>query len=627
MLSRKSGVRRHSRKQPFALLVIVFVSTLSSATFGQIDPTSRPSTQELLPETTVAFVQVNDFRDLMEKFRETGFGQLLQEEGVASLMRGLWEESELAYQAIKDDVGVSLEEIQALPAGELTFAVIAPRRKKPEYMMILELDEESESLDRLLDRGRELFQKEGGKEVIEQQNDDGIKLESFNVKGQDVKLFRLGGLVVGSTSEAELDAFVARWAGREVKKVRPLSVNRKFVTIMNRCAGDKELKPEARFYVDPIAIIKSANTGNASAQVALSFLPALGLDGFLGIGGSWVLTEDEFESVVHGHVLFSDPRSGILEMTALKPTTYEPESWLPADVYSYLTTSWDVDKMLAELTTMVDSFRGEGTFDQWIESNVTDETGLDLKEDMLAHITGRLTYLQWIGKDQLAASSKSAVALELSDAEAFESSLEAVVARINEEPGEDGKDRIEELEYQGIRYWNASAAPNEEREQKRGGRGEDDTALEVEPRQLAFAIVGNHFLFSPENSAAIKLLIETDQGDRSKLVDAQGYQEVAEKMTGLIKADTPCAMAYSNPEHAFRMTYQWLLSKQTVEFLERFAGESEYIAGVKQQMEDNPLPPFEELKKYFRPVGGFATTDETGYHFLRFSLRESPSER
>ena len=88
-----------------------------------------------------------------------------------------------------------------------------------------------------------------------------------------------------------------------------------------------------------------------------------------------------------------------------------------------------------------------------------------------------------------------------------------------------------------------------------------------------------------------------------------------------------CIRDSSNPEHAFRMTYQWLLSKQTVEFLERFAGESEYIAGVKQQMEDNPLPPFEELKKYFRPVGGFATTDETGYHFLQFSLRESPSER
>ena len=92
---------------------------------------------------------------------------------------------------------------------------------------------------------------------------------------------------------------------------------------MNRCLGNNELEPEARFFIDPIGLTRSATRGNFAAQAAINFLPIIGLDGLLGVGGSMLLSEDDFESVVHGHILLSNPRKGILEMLALKPTDYQ----------------------------------------------------------------------------------------------------------------------------------------------------------------------------------------------------------------------------------------------------------------------------------------------------------------
>ena len=48
---------------------------------------------------------------------------------------------------------------------------------------------------------------------------------------------------------------------------------------MNRCRGSKDLKPEARFFVDPIELAKSATRGDAGSQLVINFLPVFGLDG------------------------------------------------------------------------------------------------------------------------------------------------------------------------------------------------------------------------------------------------------------------------------------------------------------------------------------------------------------
>ncbi len=626
---------------PFRFLAIALMAiatALSSANLtptvvGQIDPQTRPRTQELLPETTVMFVQIDNFRDMMEKFAASSGGQMWQDEAVAPLISGLWDEAKLAYGDVRDQVGVDLEDFTSLPAGEMTFAIIAPRRQNPEFMMILELNDENKALDRVLDRGRELLQQQAGEEITVEESDDGIKFESFNVEDRRVKFFRKDGLIVGSTSEEELDAFIDRWMGREVDKVRPLSQNRKFVTIMNRCVGSSEARPEARFFVDPIALAKSSTRGNFAAQAGLNFLPVVGLDGLLGLGGSMLLAEEEFESVVHGHVLLANPRAGVFEMISLRPTNYQPEPWLPADVVNYMTTSWDIDQMVTELTKMIETFNGEGVVDEWIETNINQEINLDLKEDILAHLSGRVTWIQWMEPPLRINSQVNVLAVELKDAAAFEKSLEAVVERINETAGdEDSEDRVEQTDYKGIRIWAQPMSRIEEqmerRRQRRAERGGNDIEadLDINIPQPAFALVGNYMLFSPQSRKALEHAIDTDQGDFEALMNDQKFQVMSKKMTRMLKTDMPCATMYQNPEESIKFLVELVNADSSKALLARGAEENKYLAGIKNRLEENPLPSYDTLQKYIRPSGGFAVTDDTGYHFLLFNLRADPEE-
>ena len=359
--------------------------------------------------------------------------------------------------------------------------------------------------------------------------------------------------MVGCSSEEELDAFVDRWMEREVEKVRPLTSNRKFVTIMNRCLGNNEIEPEARFFIDPIGLARSATRGNFAAQAAINFLPIIGLDGFLGVGGSMLLSEDDFESVVHGHILLSNPRKGVLEMLALKPTDYQPEPWLPADTATYMTTSWDVDQLLAELSKMVDLYQnGEGLVDEWIDGNINERIQMDLKEDVLAHLTGRVTYAEWIAPPMALNSQVQLFAMELSDPEAFEESFESIIQTVtggnnNDEDNGNDEDReswMAKSEYKGFKTWTVSQASIDRRQASRNARrdarrqaqnpngenfiedlDDEDPAVvemraEMRPRP-AMALVGNYLLmsFSSRSMDFIEHAIDTAEGEEMPMID------------------------------------------------------------------------------------------------------------
>ncbi len=609
------------------LLVLVAVSSRPSAAFCQDEEQiERPLTQDLLPETTVVFFQIDNIREMVTKIQESSIGKLAQNESIAPLIEGMWGEAKAAYGDYEEQIGVSLEDLQAFPAGELTFAIIAPRRKDPEFLLIVETDPESEAVDRVLDRGRNLIREQAGEEIETEISDDGFEIESFKAEDRVVKFFRKDGLMVGCTSEDELNDLIDRWMGREVEKVRPLSTNRKFVTIMNRCRGNNDIRPEARFFVDPITMVKSFNRGNAPVQAGLAFLPVLGLDGLLAVGGSALYSEEEFASVAHAHILLAEPRKGIFEMLAFKPTDYQPEPFLPQNVVNYLTTSWDVDQMLAELTTMIETFQGEGVVDEFFENNLNQELGFDVREEILGGLTGRVTYVQWMEPPARINSQVNVIALEVKDPAAFEATMEKVIERINRDQAEDEPDRVDETEYKGIRIFGPSEERLEEqwnqRRERRLEQGRGDIApVEINVPKPSFALIGNHLVISPQSREFVRRAIEVDQGDSESLAASEEYQIISQRMTRLLGSDMPSAMMYARPVESIRWMFEMAKSPDSREFLAKQAEENKYVGGIKNVLDENPLPEFEELEKYFQPQGGFMTSDDTGLHFLIFELR------
>lgn len=602
----------------------------------ELEIPERPATEDLLPETTVAFVQVDNFKDMIEKLQNSTAGQLWSDESITPFIDGMWTEVESAYDGVRDDVGLDLADLTALPHGEFTFAVIAPRRKDPEFFLLMELTDEEEILDRVMDRGRELYEEESGEAIEAEIGEDGFEFEKFRVDERTIKFFRHENLVVACTSEEELDAFVDRWMDREVEKVRPLSSNRKFVTIMNRCLGTDELKPEARFFVDPITLIKASTRGNFAAQATINFLPLLGLDGFLGVGGSMLLDEEDFDSVVHGHVLLANPRGGVFEMIALKPTDYEPETWIPEQAVNYWTTSWDFDKMLTELSALVDAAQGEeGVVDEFIENNINEELQLDLKEDVIAQINGRVTFTQWIQPPANINSTINLIGIGFRDPELAREVVASLVDRANRDAAE-GEVNVTSVDYRGVTIWCEPQSRTDQRRERmqefrqrrrerllEQGQEVDDARVELElqTQSPAIAIIGNTLVITPQSKQALELAIDTHLGSSPALCEDEEFIRIQDKMRKLLKNESPCALFFQNPEPQMQFMLDLAKSDNTMQFLDQAADGNEFFTRFKRQLDNNPLPEFDRLKKYFQKTGGFATTDDTGYHFLFFNMK------
>ena len=619
-----------------ALVVAVLTLPICSAFASPQEDSipERPKTEMILPETTVALVQLPDFQAAVEKMRETGAGKMMADDAVASLVDGLWQEAESAYDDVKEDVGVELSDLTALPDGEITFAVIAPRRSNPEYMIIMDLNEEEGALDRVMERGREMLlqdeEVEGDEDSL---NEDGFQIESFKADGKRVHFFRHENTIVASTSVSELDDLIERWMGREVEKTRPLASNRKFVTIMKRCTSPQDLEPEFRFFVDPIAVAKSSTRGNAAARFTINLLPLLGFDSLSAIGGALFLDEEEYESVMHAHVLLTNPRTGIFALLAFRPTEYEPEEFIPQSAVNHMMVSLDAPKAYAELTKIVDSFMSPGDFENVVDKNVNQELGLDLKQDIIDSIDGRITFFQWIEEPAFLNGTRSCIAFRLKDPENFEMLMDKMTERLNDDFG--GEDEsIEKRDYRDVTIYAEPRAKVEERNermQKRLGRrrnrkrraitSEPEVRMERRVESPQLAIFCDCLVVSLDSNNLMQTMIDTFQGEGDRLVDDHNYARIVDESRRLLSNELPMANFYSDPKRQLKWLLELANTDQTKEVLDSAAENNKYLSGLKQRLEENPLPEFEQLEKYFSQSGGYMSDDDTGLHMLFFTLK------
>jgi hypothetical protein len=599
----------------------------------------RKKAHELLPDSTVLFIKIEDAVALKERFQESAFGQMLKDEKMKPFVEAMYGEAKNAYENVKDGVaGVELGEIFNLPQGEICFALVAQERADPAPVFIIDVDPESETAKKLVDRGRELAEGDGAA-IETEEGIEGLELQIIKGGGgesdENVVYFEHEGTYVFSNDKDVITTIWERWNDMYEGEQPPLTKNRKFITIMNRCAGTKDSPPELSFYVDPIEMYKSFTRGNAGARLALAFLPTLGLDGLLAVGGSVIYNEQGYDSVMHAHLLLSSPRNGIFKMIALKPGINDPEPWVPRNIISYVTFHLNAKQLLGELTTIVDAFGDDGSFDAMIENNINEQLGIDFKEDFIASLEGRATWITWAEPPARINSQANALAIKLKDVKKFETVMTAVLDRVLE----GNEEAIVENRYKGQTFWSEPEGRVEERQQRmrefRGGRrgGDDEeqdeqgdnVGVDIRLGSPCFMILDDYFIVT-ESRKFMQTIIETNKGDNKTLADDEEYKNIIKQMERQLGTQVPSITMFNRPAEQMKSLFDAAKSENTKSLLERGAEENEYVRGLRNAYEDNPLPDFEDVKRYFPPAGGFVVSDQTGFHFLFFGMKPKPAE-
>jgi hypothetical protein len=581
-----------------------------------------PHAPEMLPERTVVLLRVRDVPDSLEKFKQTSFGRMLQDEQIGPLVSKLYASAGEAYKQIEEQVGVPLDRLLAIPQGEAWFAVVPSNTGgTPALAILIDAGDQLPTVLQLLEKGQKLLEENGGKKTLETFQDVRLsvfipagveepKLETRKTEeGQEVEItvvgpgavvqFEKNGALVLSTSLELAQELLTNWNGKNEKS---LLGNERFAAVMSRCSTGQD-KPEFEWFVDPLALAKNALRGNIGAQTALTILPAIGLDGIQAVGGTVTYQTGEFDEIHHMHLLLENPRNGVLDLLALTSGDNTPENWVPADVVSYASFQWDLPKTYAGGTKLYDSFFGEGKAKEELTRRAKESLDVDFESELLASLQGRFTLCTWVEPPARFNSQCNLVGIKLTDAKAFVPILERIVTK--------GGERVEKKTF-GV-HTIYQFVPRNPRELP------PEFGENLRRPQPCGAVVGDNLLVS-DSLQCLEHAITTISSGKN-LADELDFKLIQGKLTRLAGPQQLGAIVFARPEEAMKNLYNMASGKAAQDQLAKQAEENEFFRRLQEALQEHPLPPFSVIAKYFAPSGGMLTQDETGFHYQTFQLK------
>ncbi len=616
-------------------LVMIAILATGMAAQDKSKAKRKKKAPELLPDSTLMYFQIDDINELKRKFSESTFGKMIKDEKMRPFVQGMMDVAKESYEDVKGQVAdQELSDLFNLPQGEICFGLVGMERGNPVPIFFIDVDPESETHKKLIERGTELAKEEGA--TAESEEVEGIKFHTITGSGGDdeqVTYFQHEGTYVFCMDKDILQFVWLKWQDKYEGKQKTLAEHRKFITIMNRCRGTKDAPPEFSFYIDPIDMYKAFTKGNAAARLALAFLPTLGLDGLLAVGGSVIYDEQGYDSIFHGHILLASPRSGIFKMIALKPGVNDPEPWVPQDCISYMTMHWNAKTLYSELTKIVDAFSNDGAFEEMIDKNINQQLDIDFEEDLIKSLDGRITLVTWSEPPARLNSQSFAISIKIKDMDKFKGVLDKFMDMIEKQ--DEGS--LEENRYKGKSFWATSEERKKQREEsmrefrerRRRERGieddEDRVDLEVREQDPAFMIL-DEYLIIADSKEFLKHIIEVSRGEKKALAEDEDYKKIIKEMEKLLSSQLPSITFFNRPSEQMRTFFEAAKSENTKALMSRGAEQNKYVQKLKNSFEDSPLPDFEHVKKYFPPAGGFVVSDDSGFHFLAFSLKPDLDE-
>ncbi|MFN0020539.1 MAG: hypothetical protein ACKVP0_19955 [Pirellulaceae bacterium] len=594
-MSKQSWLAR-SRK----LFVLPF---LVLGVFISVAKAERPVAPKLLPEGTLAYLRIADVQDMVAKFKDTATGRMFQDENIAPLVKQLYGSVEEQWKQIEDQVGLPLNDILKIPQGEICVGVVPMGEGTPAIVIIVDVKDKILSVNKLLEKGEALLTENGGTKTSEVISD--VKVNVYTGPGGNTAIqFEKDGTLVLASNKDVVKPLLAAWNGEAKEDEKSLADNVKFNSIMSRCSGSKDERPQITWYVDPVEIARKV-LRNGPASLALAFFQPLGLDGVKGMGGSMIFGVGEFDGVTHFHLLLDNPRSGVVELIAMGSGDTVPEAWVPSDVTSYMTMHWRVEDMFKNGNKLWDSLQGEGNFKTFIKERLSDNIGIDVEAEIIPALDGRFTLTQWIEKPITPNSQVNIIGVKLKDTKTFQANvIDKVVAKF--------PDAVEKKAFGGVTYWAVKMPERPE------GGPQPPAGFRVPTP--AVAIIGDYVIFTDSTKGLHHCITTTSDATQGLASDLE-YKLIAGKIKRQVGGDAPGMVQFSKPEEALRFVYELIRAENTQKGLESASENNDFLKGVNKALKDNPLPAFSVLAKYFAPGGGMIVNDETGYHYMTFTLK------
>lgn len=614
------------RKPLTPLLVAAAMATGFATSIG--GAADRPSAPRLLPEETLAYLRVEDVNELKESFGQSSLGRMLADEQMKPLAGDIFLVVDQLFEEASQFLGVSLDQLLDIPQGEVAFAIVpletaepetkdGPKDNSPEAIRARIEARRNRSpigIVGLIDSAENAGYMRSIIERVEEQALRGnIKRTVSTVSGTDVVTYQRSGsgdlpltiaqrdgvFVLGLGPDLTADV-LRRWDGADKSSTLAQSTN--FGNVMSHCVGAEETRPQITFYADPFHLVeKLVKANGGAAGLVWPILESLQLDKLQGIGGSTFSGgSDDFEGIIHIHVLLESPRDGVLSVVRPSEGPTQPETWVPNDVISYTTLHWNILKTYEGIGRIVGRFQSADFFETNVEKPFKDRTGIDLRADVLEELTGRVSILRWNEPPIRLNSNAQIWAIETKNIDKAQETMEKLSQSFN--------NALKKKSFAGTTLYLG------------GGPRNGNFSENIRRPEPAIAIIGNYIVGS-DSRKAIEHLITTETGSGARLIDSPDYALIAGEISGKLDAEKPFLFSYMRSEEIFRQIYELAKDPNSRKFLKNAEENNRFAGLLLEALEKNQLPAFSAFSKYFAPSGGFAYDDPTGLHYATFTLK------
>jgi hypothetical protein len=632
------------------LLCFAFATTISVPAFAE-----RPSAMKLFPEESVVFIRMANAHEFGERFKDTGTGRMLQDPQVRPFVEQIYGDvGELYADKAEETLGITWDDLQNLPKGEVAFAVVARPNKLPAFLLLIDQGDEPSIAERLVDRAMEIAGEKGATFSTEEIGDVEVTVvQDPERERRHLAVFQRENTIVAATDPEVLRQLLWHWEGEDADPAdfqrgakqtesaderddesdtndedesstdaedsadressdadeeeaaefvpgRTIAENDRFVTILRSCRREQDPPPHVIFYVDPIELVRGFGHGNAGVQFAMGLLPALGVDGLLAAGGALTYATGEYNELSQYHILLENPRSGVLQLPAFETGDTAPQPFVPHAIETYMGMHWNLRTTYDRLVALIDKYRYEGATEKFVKEKISEKIGADLPTEILDNLKGRLTWMIGYEKPAKLRGQQHTIAAELKDEEAMRDTIKKVMEKY--------PDVFEERTFGNVTYH--AILPPRLREMPEEERP-------AEP----FVAIMDGYLFLGGSCKLFERCVAARDGTVERLVESEDYARATEVLGRETAGHSPVIFSVSRYEETVWQWYDLLQSEKTRELIDENKEDNKFLTSLSNALDEHPLPPFEVLAPYLAPSGGILYDTDNGYHGIGFTLR------
>jgi hypothetical protein len=569
----------------------VMLSGLCGIAAAQTADTKVLSNQ-ILPKDTYFYMSMPTVEGFKESFMNSSAGRLFEdpalEEFKNEVKNAFGNELQDSLSKVHDALGLSADELMAIPTGEVSVA-FAKASNKMGLIIFMDYGAHESEVRGLLEKAEAQLNSSSDLDAAMVEH-DGTELTMYTVTSDIASqspLFKEFGWfmkderLVVSSSSALLKLTLDNWAGDSEKSLKHNSV---YTYIMEKC----ESTPGAGLmttYIDPIglftALVQTGSLGpnGAAAGMAIGFLPTLGINQLKGLGSSGEMGGDEFEGVSRSFLYCEQPPQAAMQVFQLDTVDVTPPSWVKENASAWMATKWKIGEAYTAIETLFDMFQGAGAFESTIDSLSDQGPGVHIKKDLVDQLDGTIQFVSSpADRTSGAATDDMLFAVGLKDNQKFSDLLN----KLTSDPGFPGESR----ELNGA------------------------TVYEIEPgngQKISFTAANSQLLIAIGGSQLEQVL--RNDSDIRPLADSDDFKAVSEHFPA-----SALAVTFNRPAEQYRRLYDMLRDGDAAE---NFPGMEDLFAKI----DFSKLPSFEIIAKYLAPAGGYWVGDENGVFMEQFSLK------